>query len=309
MYYDARGNKSGTSRIKRGGEEDQGYGEAPLSKAGERSAPMKTSRFGRYLRMTLGLVLATTLASWPLSPTLSASPVPYASEAMAMTRILTNLLRHHLPDPLAQASENWGQQREVSGTRHRIRDWRITREPYQEMRNDGLWRRLTLRVPQKDQLHVGVRNIEFPRRGCLRGLVLTVAERVDVQLEQQQWYHGLRLYACDTRAHCKVGLTLRVEVTSRREQPVGAFLPIYTLKVRILEARLDYDDIVVDHILGLDGKAARVVGDSIREIVRRFKPDFEEKLRRKAEAAVIHVTDNRELHITLDEWFRRAMTP
>jgi len=270
---------------------------------------MKSSRFSRFGRVALGFALTAVLACWQLTPSTSASPVPYAAEAVALTRILTDLLRRHLPDPLAQASENWGHQREVSGTRRRIHDWRIISEPYQEMRNDGLWRRLTLRVPQKDQLHVGIQNIEFPRQGCLRGVVLTVAERVDVQLEQQQWRNGLRLYACDTRAHCKVGLTLRAEVTSRREQPIGALLPTYILKVRILEARLDYDDIVVDHILGLDGKAARYVGDGVREVVRRLKPDFEEQLRRKAEAAVIHVTDNRELQITLDEWLRRAVTP
>jgi hypothetical protein len=235
--------------------------------------------------------------------------VPYAQEAVALTRILTDLLRRHLPDPLAQASENWGQQREVHGTRRRIKDWRIVSEPYQEMRNDGLWRRLTLRVPQKDRLRVGIQNIEFPRRGCLRGVVLTVAERVDLQLEQQQWRNGLRLYACDTRAHCKVGLTLRAEVSSRQEHPIGAFLPTYILKVRILEARLDYDDVVVDHILGLDGRVAQVVGDGIREVIRRLKPDFEEQLRRKAEAAVVQVTDNRELYLTLDDWLRRAMNP
>jgi len=270
---------------------------------------MQVSCASRHVWLAFGVTVATTLASCPLAPRTSASTIPHAPEAIALTRILTDLLRRHLPDPLAQASENWGKQREVHGTRRRIRDWRIVSEPYQEIRNDGLWRRLTLRVPRKDQLRVGIQNIEFPRRGCLRGRVLTVADRVDLQLEQQQWCNGLRLYACDTRAHCKVGLTLRAEVSSRQEHPIDAFLPKYVLKIHILEARLDYTDVVVDHILGLDGKAARVVGDGIREVVSRFKPDFEEQLRRKAETAVIRVMENRELCIALDEWLRRLAKP
>ncbi|MCS7021638.1 MAG: hypothetical protein NZ703_04595 [Gemmataceae bacterium] len=268
----------------------------------------KPSRWWRGLPVG-GLLLGIGAVLWPAAPQCSATTVPYAAEAMALTRILTDLFRRHLPDPLAQSSENWGHQKEVSGTRRRIKDWRIITEPYQERRNEGLWRRLTLRVPQRDRLQVGVQNISFPRRGCVEGTVLTVAENVALQLEQQHWCNGLRLYACDIRAHCKAGLTLQAAVSSRQERPLGALLPTYVLKVHVHEARLDYADLKVDHILGLDGKAAQVVGDTIRELIRRFKPDFENQLRRRAEAAVIRATDNRELYLTLDEWLRRAWNP
>lgn len=255
-----------------------------------------------------GIAVGLLLAVWPARST-TAATIPYAAEAVALTRLLTDLFRRHLPDPLAQTSENWGKQKEVQGTRRRIKDWRLISEPYHEWRNEGQWRRLTLRVPDRNKLHVGVRDIEFPRPGSLRGTVLVVADEVALQLEQQQWCNGLRLYGCDIRAHSKVGLTVKAEVTSRQERPPTALLPTYVLAVRVYQVRLDYDQVVVDRILGLDGKAAKVVGDGIREAIRRFKPDFEEQLRQRAEAAIIRITDNRQVHLTLDEWLRRAVNP
>jgi hypothetical protein len=235
--------------------------------------------------------------------------VPYAAEAVALTRILTDLFRRHLPDPLAQTSDNWGQQEEVRGNRRRIKDWHIVSEPYEYKRNQGLWRRLTLRVPDRQCVHVGVRDIQFPRRGCLQGTILTVVEEMKLQLEQQHWCHGVRLYSCDIRAHCKVGLTLFAQVTSQQAHSPTALLPNYIFTVRVYQARLDYDRVVVDHIMGLDGQAAKIAGDTIREIVRRFKPDLEEQLRQRAEAAIVRVTDNRQLHLTLDDWLRRVTPP
>ncbi len=256
------------------------------------------------------IITSTGLAAvWPAGRIWAAKSAHPADPAAALTQLIQKLLPRYLPDPLAQTSENWGQQKEVHGVRRSIRDWKIVSEPYHVLRNDGTWRRLTLRVPQAENIRVAVTGLQQPRPACLRGMLHAEAPCVELELEQQLWRNGLRLYGCTTRAHCRASVLLDSELTSRCQLQPLRLLPDYTIHVAVRNARLDYGDLTVDRIVGLEGRPAEFIGQRLREIIRLFKPRFEEQIRQKAEAAIVRALNERELHIQPQEWLQRLLRP
>jgi hypothetical protein len=123
-----------------------------------------------------------------------------------------------------------------------------------------------------------------------------VAERVDLRFEQQVWRNGLRLYGGETRAHCKGGLLLKAEVVTKSEFKKGSFLPEISMKLRLTDADLFYENLVVDHTAGVDGDLAKVIGEALIDLAKAVKPEIEKDLREKAEAAVIKAVGNREFN-------------
>jgi hypothetical protein len=130
--------------------------------------------------------------------------------------------------------------------------------------------------------------------------VALVAERVDLRFEQQIWRKGLRLYSGESRAHCKGGLLIKAEVVSKTEFKKGSFFPEVSLKLRVADAELYYENLVVDHTAGLDGDAAKGLGNLLIDVVKAVKPDVEKELREKAEAAIVKAVGIREFRLALD---------
>jgi hypothetical protein len=108
-----------------------------------------------------------------------------------------------------------------------------------------------------------------------------VAERVDLKFEQQVWRNGLRLYGGETRAHCKGGLLLKAEVTTKSEIKKGSFLPEISMKLRLTDADIFYEKLVVDHTAGVDGDAANAIGEVLIDLTKTVKPEVEKELRDK----------------------------
>jgi hypothetical protein len=223
------------------------------------------------------------------------------AEAEALTKVLRDLAKKHIPDPLSKSSQNWGHQKAVTVI-HRYREGlRVWSEPVQEFRNEGVWRRTTIRLPEPDKVGLAVTELTHPEPGTMLATVAVVAERVDVRFEQQVWKNGLRLYGGETRAHCKGGLLVKAEVVSKTEFKKGSFLPEVTLKLRVTDADLFYEKLVVDHTAGVDGEAAKVIGDVLIDVVKAVKPDVEKELREKAEAAIVKAVGIREFKLALDK--------
>jgi len=258
-----------------------------------------------HLRIGLTALLlpASLLAALP-----PRAPSPHAAklatdpaEAAALTTVLRDLARKNIPDPLSKSSQNWGKQKAFTVI-HRYRDGvRVWSEAVQELRNDGHWRRTTIRLPEPDKLAIAVTELTHPAPGTMNATVALVAERVDLRFEQQLWRNGLRLYGGESRGHCKGGLLLKAEVVTKTELKKGSFLPEVTLKLRVTDADLFYEKVVVDHTAGLDGDAAKVVGDVLIDVVKAVKPDVEKELREKAEAAIIKAVGIREFRLALDQ--------
>jgi hypothetical protein len=221
-------------------------------------------------------------------------------EAAALTKVLRDLAKKNLPDPISKSSQNWGRQKAVTVI-NRYRDGlRVWSEPVQELRNDGVWRRTTIRLPEPDKLALAVTELTHPEPGKMLATVAIVAERVDIRFEQQVWKTGLRLYGGETRAHCKGGLLIKAEVVSKTEFKKGSFLPEVTLRLRVTDADIFYEKLVVDHTAGLDGDAAKVIGDAFIDLAKAVKPDIEKELREKAEAAIVKAVGIREFKLALD---------
>jgi hypothetical protein len=255
------------------------------------------------------LVAAATGAQSPRTPPPKAPP-PHSrkgalktdpAEAAALTTVLRDLAKKHIPDPLSKSSKNWGKQTAVTVI-HRYRDGlRVYSEAVQELRNDGHWRRTTIRLPEPGKLGIAVTELTHPAPGTMHATVAVVAERVDLRFEQQLWRKGLRLYSGETRGHCKGGLLLKAEVISKTEFKNGSILPEVSLKLRVTDADLFYENLVVDHTAGLGGDAAKVLGDILIDVAKAVKPDVEKELREKAEAAIMKAVGIREFRLALDQ--------
>ena len=238
-----------------------------------------------------------------LRPPLAKTDAPKTdpAEAEALTQVLRQLVKKNLPDPLSKTSQNWDHQKAVTVVHRHREGLRVWSEPVEEMRNDGVWRRTTIRLPEPDKLALAVTELTHPAEGKMLLTVAAVAERVDIRFEQQIWKNGLRLYGGETRGHCKGALSLKAEVVSNVVFKKGSFLPEVTLAVKVTGAEIFYEKLVVDHTAGLDGEAAKVLGGVMIDTVKAVKPHLEEELLAKANAAVLKAAGAREFKFALDK--------
>lgn len=258
----------------------------------------------RHAAVLLALVaVASLVAAEPPQPPIARTPTPRSNpaEAAALTKVLRDLAERQIPDPLSKSSQNWGRQKAYTRINRYREGLRIWSEPVQELRNEGVWRRTTVRLPEPEKLALAVTELTHPEPGKIHATVAMVAERVDLRFEQQVWRNGLRLYGGETRAHCKGGLVLKAEVVTRSEIKKGSFLPVFSMKLRLTDADLYYENLVVDHTAGVDGDLAKAIGDALIDLVKAVKPDIEKDLRARAETAVIKAVGNREFQLALEK--------
>ena len=254
-----------------------------------------------FLAVVLPALLLAQPPRAPSPTTGKASLKTDPAEAAALTKVLRNLAKKHLPDPISKSNQNWGHQKAFTVI-HRYREGpRIWSEAVEEMRNDGHWKRTTVRLPEADKVMLAVTELTHPEPGKMLATVAVVAERVDIRFEQQIWKNGVRLYGGETRAHCKGGLVLTAEVVSKSVVKKGSFFPEVSFKLRIVDADLYHEKIVVDHTAGLGGDAANAIGDVLLAVVKAVKPQMEKELREKAEAAIVKAVGIREFKLTLDQ--------
>jgi hypothetical protein len=230
-----------------------------------------------------------------------AGPKTDPAEAEALSRILRDLVHKSLPDPLSKSSQNWGNQKAVTVVKRQREGLRIWSEPVQEMKNHGVWRKTAIRIPDHDKLALSVTQLTHPQDGKIHATVAVVANRVDLLFEQQIWRSGLRIYAGETRAHCKGAILLKAEVTTKTEFAPGSFLPQVSLKVQVTNAELFYENLVVDHTAGLDGEAAKKLGSLTLQVVKAVKPNIEKDLLAKANAAIVKAGGTHEFKVALDK--------
>src|SRR5579872_2147211 len=144
-------------------------------------------------------------------------------EAEALTKVLHELLKKNLPDPVTKSNHNWGHQKTVTKTVYHRDGLKFWSEQVEEMKNDGTWQRAAVRIPDQDKIAVAVTELTHPEEGKMSVTVSAVAERVDLHFEQQIWANGVRLYGGETRGHCRGALILKAEVITKTEFKPGSF--------------------------------------------------------------------------------------
>jgi len=226
---------------------------------------------------------------------------PPSAEELAS--IMRTLLTSALPSPLVEQSSNWGKQKEVANGITWKKDGILLKPHKQEkLKNDGVWRRIRIdAVNPEKELKLQVTNVQKPQKGMLTfDMVVSLPTRI--KFEQQFWKSGVRVYSGETRARCRPILALKCESTSRVVKTDNV-IPDVVFRMRVLDAKLTYDDLVVEHTAGVGGELADVLGDAVLGMVKQMRPSLERDMLEKANRAIVKAADTKDVKLGLGKLF------
>jgi hypothetical protein len=252
-----------------------------------------------FLTLTLLGILCTPAAVQAQS----GSPLEGAN-LKDVSAVLRELLLAAMPKTLYEAAPGWGDTTEVRTIRWRGQGLKVHPETVRVRKNDGTWRkiRITPRHPAQT-LVLELHDLEHVSSDCARFKVYA-AMQANVEVDQWLWESGVRLYSGSVRARLRGVLRLRCEMTTRVE-PTGTFVPDLVFRLRVLQAESSYDNLVVEHIAGVGGTTARLLGEGIRGSLKQWHPSIERNLMAKVNAAVMKAGDSREVRISLSKLLKR----
>src|SRR5207245_5136752 len=93
-----------------------------------------------------------------------------------------------------------------------------------------------------------------------------------------------------------VYLTLGCEVLLKVEKG-KSLLPDLVFRLRVVKSEMKYDNLVVEHIAGIGGTGAKVLGEALQSHIKQWHPSLERDLIAKANAAVVRAADTREVRL------------
>lgn len=241
----------------------------------------------RPISLTILLLLFAAPGLFAQTP-----PAPEASIEQ-LGGLLKPILIDNIPKVLHESSDNWGHQVNVPvGVK-----WEGLKPIVQKsLRNHGKWTRLT--ITARDLKHTldlkihDVKNVNAEKQTFKVYLTF----QMGVEYEQQNWESGARLWSGSVRARAQVKLEMDCENIIRVELDKN-YLPEFILRARATGATLSYDKLVVEHINGVGGDAAKVIGAAVHDVVKRAKPSLERDLLAKANAAIVKAADTKEIRI------------
>jgi hypothetical protein len=73
-------------------------------------------------------------------------------------------------------------------------------------------------------------------------------------------------------------------------------MPDMIFRLRVTQADVNYDHFVTEHIAGLGGDAARLLGDALQKVLR---PTLQKKILPKANIAIVKAADTKEVRLSL----------
>ncbi len=251
----------------------------------------------------LSLVPSSAIADGPparsssLPSALGRLPENHSTDALAAA-LREHLLRS-MPPVVYEASPGWGHTTRVAtGLQWTGKGLHTQAHVTWSDKNDGTWRKTRLTtVDPALTLTLEFRNIQSPEPGRTTFDVVVACD-ARVECEQQNWKAGVRLYSGSAQARFRMHATLTCELTSQVDMK-GGILPEIVLRLRLVRANVGYDRLVVEHIAGIGGDAARLLGDAIWEGLHRWRPSYERNLLTKANSAIEKAADTKEVHISL----------
>lgn len=229
-------------------------------------------------------------------------PLLAANSTDALAGSIRGYLVRTMPDPLYESRPNWGHTARIA----RGLKWDGLRPEVQSSpKNDGKWRHITVSaVNPADTLIFDIRNLQLAEPGRITFTVfLSFDARIDY--EQQNWERGRRLYSGSAQARCRVRATLNCEFTYRLESG-KLLLPDAVVRLRAVQANLGYDNFKTEHLAGLGGEAAEVLGAAIHGGLERWDHALEQNLLAKANAAIEKSADTKEVRLSLSRLLSKA---
>jgi hypothetical protein len=241
------------------------------------------------------------------------APNPVALLSPSNPDLLAGALRgylvHNLPVTLYEASPGWGH---TAPAPYGLR-WTgkaIPLHPHFQYadKNDGDWRKVRVTGDNiADTLVLDIRNFQQPEFGRVTFDVV-LATDCQVNYEHQKWEAGIRLYSGSAKAKLRVKAILYCEATTRLDQE-KSLLPDAVFRLRVVNAKVNYDNLVVEHIAGVGGEAAKLIGDGLKGGLHQWKPSMEKQLLEKAEAAIVKAADTKDVHVGLTQLFGTKKRP
>jgi hypothetical protein len=230
----------------------------------------------------------------------SAVQAPADDSVEALTAGLKPLLTAALPAVLYEKETNWGHQ---ELTPNGLRWHGLRAEVVKTAKNDGKWRKLhvtTQDLPRTLTFNItDFQTVDDERQTFKAHL----AFQAGVEYEQQNWDLGVRLYSGSVRARLQLKLAMECENVIRVEKK--GLLPDLIFRLRVTNADLTYDNLVVEHVAGVGGSAARLIGEAMRSSLRHWKPSLERDLLARANAAIVKAADTREVRLGLGGLFKQ----
>jgi hypothetical protein len=220
-----------------------------------------------------------------------------AADEAELSKTLRTLLLKHLPDPLYEKATDWGKKKE-------FRELRIRRGKAAwewAPKNDGLWRKIKV-VAVDPHKTVTLRLADIHRDSPqTTSFTLFVAGDVWIDAAQEQWETGIKLYGASVRARARIWAKLRCNVSVKTE--FKQVIPDLVCTMRVEKSEVGYDNVVVEHIAGLGGDAARFVGATGLKMIHQWKPSLERHLLDKANAAILKAGQDKEIRLGLSKMF------
>jgi hypothetical protein len=238
-----------------------------------------------------------------------AAPPPKQSLPEEAKNSMRAWLIRRIPPTLHEASPGWGHtKRAPSRIKWQGQGLNTHAKLVETDKNDGVWRRIKItaeNVPQS--LVFDLTNVQHPRPGITTFDVFA-ALNTRVDYEQQNWLAGARIYSGRVQARVRAKADVSCEMTSRLEFG-RMLLPEEVIRVRAVSAKLGYDHLVVEHIAGVGGDAAKVLGQALLKLLHELDPSLERELLAKANAAILRAADTKEIRIGLATLLKETKRP
>ncbi len=235
-----------------------------------------------------------------VAPNARADEVPLAD----LSANLRGLVLQFLPNPLYEDTKHWGGQKDVAnGITWRCKGIKVHPEVQHKAKNHGQWWKVRVTAAGNgDSLVLQLQDRQQPEPGRLT-FTAFISMNTDVEYERQTWEEGVRFYSGSVRARMRVMMTLNCEATSRLE-PKAKGLPDIVFRLRVVQSDFEVSDLVVEHVPGIGGDAAKLLGDAARSSVAFWRPDLERKLLDKANRAILKGGDTKEVHVSLSKLWK-----
>lgn len=218
----------------------------------------------------------------------------------ALAGSLRGFLVKAMPSPLYEDTRNWGKQKSVSEIKWRGKGIHVHPEKIRVMKNDGRWWKVRVTADRlRDTLVFDLRDALLVGPGRMTFTAFASFD-THVEYDRQIWHAGRRTYSGSIRARLRVRLTLHCEATAQLAGS-GCLLPDAAFRLRVLQAEAGYDNFVVEHIAGLGGEAAKLLGDAARGSIKHWRPSMERELLAKVNAAIVRAGDTKEVRIRLSK--------
>jgi hypothetical protein len=249
--------------------------------------------------VTIGLVafVATGMAAGPEHPVPAArTAAESVSSRETLAANLRELLIQELPDPLWEEQPGWGRTASAAaGLKWKGRGLQGHPEIVHENKNQGTWRKIRVSaVDLPRSLAFDIRDIRSLDQGRTQfDVSISFDARMDAT--QQNWSKGIKLYDGSLRARFRVKMNLQCEAATRVESK-GALVPDVIFRLRVTQADINYDHFVTEHIAGLGGNGARLLGDALQKALR---PWLQKRVLPKADAAIVKAADTKEVRLSL----------